>query len=306
MKRYFILAICLVLFNISEAQFKFGPKLGLHPYTQSYQKLEFREQFNPKIKLGILAGASISVPLLRGTELRLDPAYTMRGRKIFVEQNGWTINEIHHFIEMPVQLIFEREGKTHQVGPFKQIGPLNWYFGIGPNMSYFLGGSGILEAQVLKNPYTISFGGHESDPGYITFSDMNRFLWGLDFSFGAMSTLGNGTNLVTDLKFTYGHTQLGAPTGSNMPILDFSDNLAFRYQLISLSVSYWYKIDFMKARQGKTTGGETIRTKKPVTIPGKKRDTSDDKRLNTRLRTNHKRGQNINKIKNPIKIKSLP
>jgi hypothetical protein len=300
MIRNYLIIVFLLLnsIHLSFGQFRIGPKLGIHPYTVSYQDHQYKDQYDPKIKFGFLAGASLNIPISKVIEIRMDPAYDLRGRKVFVNENGWTMNEIHHFIEMPVQLIFQHEGQMKQIAPFRQIGPVNWYFGIGPNMSYFLGGRGKLETQVMDNPYKISFGGHEGDVDYISFSHANRFMWGLDFSLGMISTLANNNNLNADLKFTYGHTQIGPPNGSTMPILGFSDNLACRYQLLTLSVSYWYKIDLSRLRKGKSTMGQTIRTKKIDTGPKKKTKNINSSRSGKRVKNRDSSPKNINRIKN--------
>jgi hypothetical protein len=283
--------------QLSYGQFRIGPKLGIHPYTVSYQDPQYKDQFDPSVKVGFLAGASFSLPISKVIELRMDPAYDLRGRKVYVKENGWTMNEIHHFIEMPVQLLFQHEGKLKQISPFRQVGPVNWSLGFGPNMSYFIAGSGKLETQGMVVPFKISFGGHEGDADYVTFTNANRFMWGLDFSAGMTSTLANNNNLNVDLKFTYGHTQIGPADGSSMPVLGFADNLACRYQLLTLSVSYWYKADLLKLKKGKSTMGQTIRTKKVETWPKKKTKNINSSKSVKRVKSRDSSPKNINRIK---------
>ena len=123
-------------------------------------------------------------------------------------------------------------------------------------------------------------------------------MWGLDFSLGMTSTLANNNNLNTDLKFTMGHTEIGAPDGSSMPILGFADNLASRYRMLTLSVSYWYKVDLQKLKKGKSTFGQIIRTKKVDTGPRKKTQNINSNRGNKRVKNRNSTPKDINRIKN--------
>ena len=171
------------------------------------------------------------------------------------------MNEIHHFIELPLILNFQSEAEIKKLGPFKNIGPFTWFLGLGPNISYFLGGSGTLETQGGTHEYKISFGGKEGDYEYLTFSDVNRWQWGLDFNIGVISPLKNNRKLVTTVRFTYGHTQLGTENSSAMPILGFTDNLAHSYRILNLSFAYLFNVDLGLLRKGKSTHGAKIKTK---------------------------------------------
>jgi hypothetical protein len=262
-KTLLIILIILALSRIdSFSQFSIGPKIGGQLQKVTFHTQEFREQFNSKVKHGFLAGFSMGLPVSRALMLKMDLAYTNRGRKVLVEENGWTLNEMHHAIELPVQLLIMKEGQVIQTGLFEQIGPFTWYFGVGPNISYWLGGSGKLQTQVAMSNYTISYGGKESDFNYISFTDVNRLMWGLDFSFGLISPFANGNTLVTDLKFTYGHSDLGKEDSSYMPVLGFADNLASNYRILTLSFSYWYETNLLELKKGKSTGGQKIKTKR--------------------------------------------
>ena len=241
--------------------FMAGPKVGIQAYGVRYQLKSAKEQFDPKVKVGFNAGMEFNIPLTPRFNLNPEINYTQKGRKVFVQETGWTLNEVHHLIELPLILNYQNEAEIKKLGPFKNIGPFTWFFGLGPNISYFLGGSGTLETQGGSVDYKISFGGNEGDYNYITFNDMNRWQWGLDFNIGLISPLKNKKNLVTTLRFTYGHTQLGEENGSAMPILGFSDNLKHSYRSLNLSFAYLFGLDVNLLRKGKSTKGAKIKTK---------------------------------------------
>lgn len=256
-----LIVVQLITFKAQAQYFMAGPKLGIQAYTVSYQLNSEKDQFDPKVKFGFNAGVEFNIPLVENFNLNPEINYTQRGRKIYGQETGWTINEVHHYIEFPLILNYQIESRIKKLGPIKNIGPFTWFFGIGPNMSYLLGGYGTLETQGNTHDYKISFEGNEGDYNYMTFQDVNRWQWGLDFNIGVMSPLKNNKNLVTTLRFTYGHTALGEADGSSMPILGFTDNLDHSYRVLNLSFAYLFGMDVGLLRKGKSTKGAKIKTK---------------------------------------------
>jgi hypothetical protein len=243
----------------------------------SYSRSDFKNQFNPELKPAFKGGLSLDLPLTNTFHLYSEYNYAMRGRKVQGIESGWTLNEMHHYIEFPILLNIRKTGEIKRIGPFERIGPFTWILGFGPNISYLLGGSGTLETNSMYTDYSISFGGKEGDYHYITFDPVNRWQWGLDFHLGLISPLSNGNELFTSLKFTYGHSNLGSYDGSSMPILGFADNLAHSYKILSLSCAYLFQFDLREFYKGKSTRGEKIKAKRIISGPTRK-------------------GKNINKI----------
>jgi len=262
--RFLLILILLICISLSSSAqyFMVGPKAGVQAYNVVYQSQVDKDLYDTNYKFGYNVGIEMNIPLIKSFNLNPEINYTQRGRKITVKENGWTLNETHHYLEFPLILNYQNEVTIKNIGPFKNIGTITWFIGAGPNLSYLLGGSGQLETVSLITDYKISFGGHESDYHYMTFHDVNRWQWGLDFNAGFISPLKNGKSLVTTFRFTYGHTELGAENGSSMPILGFTDNLAHSYRVFNLSFAYLFGIDMGLFRKGKSTKGQKIKTKK--------------------------------------------
>jgi hypothetical protein len=242
--------------NAHAQVFMAGPKAGIQVYRVNYQLGSAKEEFDSKMKFGFNAGFQFNLPLTASFNLNPEINYTQRGRKVYVNETGWTLNEMHHFIELPVILNFQREGKIKKWGTF------TWFLGIGPNISYLLGGSGTLETNAGgSTEYKLSYGGNEGDYSYMTLDSVYRWQWGLDFNIGVISPLKNNKSLITTLRFTWGHTAFGEENGSSMPILGFTDNLKHSYQVINLSFAYLFNLDLGVFRKGKSTKGAKIKTK---------------------------------------------
>lgn len=236
----------------------------------TYTRQEFKDMYSTKTKPGFKGGLSLNLPLTNSFNLYSEYNYTMRGRKVQAVENEWTMNEVHHYLEIPILFNIKRTGEIKKIGPFKQIGPFTWIIGAGPNISYLLGGSGTLETYARETDYKIAFNGHESDYHYLTFNPVNRWQWGIDIHLGLISPLANGKELFTSLKFTYGHTNLGSYDGSNMPILGFTDNIAHNYRIFTLSFAYLFHIDLREFYKGKSTKDKKVKAKAINTSPTKK------------------------------------
>ena len=256
-----IYLLCFIIVQLAtikvQAQFFMaGPKAGIHAYGVNYQLESTAEQFESKIKLGYTAGLEFNIPLTASFNLNPEINYTQRGRKIYAKETGWTFDETHHYIELPVILNFQREGKI------KKLGSFTWFLGGGPNISYLLGGSGTLNTTVGGSlDYKLSFEGNEGEYEYMTLDSVNRWQWGIDFNIGVISPLKNNKTLVTTLRFTWGHTAFGEENGSSMPILGFTDNLKHSYNVLNLSIAYLFNLDLGLIRKGKSTKGAKIKTK---------------------------------------------
>lgn len=260
----------LATLNAQAQYFMAGPKLGIQANAVRYQLKSAYDQYETKVKPGFNAGFQFNIPLVKRFNLNPEINYTLKGRKNFSKETGWTLNEYHHYVELPLILNFQSVAEIKKLGPFRNIGPFTWFLGFGPNLSYFLGGSGTLETGAGIWDYKLSFGGNEGDYAYLTLHEVNRWQWGLDFNLGIISPLKNNKNLVTTLRFSYGHTELGGENGSFMPILGFSDNLKHGYRTLSLSFAYLFSIDMGMIRKGKSTKGAKIKTKnvgKPTSKP---------------------------------------
>jgi hypothetical protein len=251
-------------------EFTAGFNIGGGISKVTYNRDEFREQNKTSLKPAYKAGLSLDLPLTNTFHLYSEYNYAMRGRKVQSDESGWTLNETHHYFEIPLLLNIRKTGQIKRLGPFEHIGPFTWTLGAGPNISYFMGGSGNLETSTLETDYKISFEGHESDFYYITFDPVKRWQWGLDINLGLIAPLANGNELFTSMKFTYGHTNLGNYDSSSMPILGFSDNLAHNYKILSLSVAYLFHFDLREFYRGKSTKGEKVKAKRVDTGPTKK------------------------------------
>ena len=104
----------------------------------------------------------------------------------------------------------------------------------------------------------------------------------------------NHAQLVTELRLTMGHTNLGFEESSYMPILGFEDDLESNYRTLTLSVGYLFYFDPGSLLKGKSTKGQKIKAKK-IGGPEKKRTNTNKK--TSKRRAPSKKVKDINKKK---------
>lgn len=277
----------------SHAQFLAGPKGAFHIYDVHYPNKENQQIYDPKIDWGYKFGIMSYFPLISKFSLNWDFLFASRGRNVKMGESSWRLEETHYYLEFPLMLTLNFETKVWQLGPFRRLGPFTGYFGVGPNMSYWLNGYGTLNTNVLDHKYTIKFSPDGGDVNYLYIEPANRFQWGLDLAMGLFSPMTNNSELVTELRCTIGHTNLGFEGSSYMPILGFEDNLESNYRTITLSAAYLFYWDPGSLRKGKSTGGVKIKAKR-IGGPEKKRKSTN--RKTSEIKAPRKKVKNINKI----------
>jgi hypothetical protein len=137
---------------------------------------------------------------------------------------------------------------------------------LGPNLSYWLGGSGrIVNTEFIENQfpelkYTIRFGERKEDGAQsnIYMKDANRFQWGIQIGGGILLEPVNGQKIMIDARFELGHTWVGEENSADFIIpLDYHSarNMKDRNNNLRFSILYlWEKsLDKKLRKKGKST-----------------------------------------------------
>lgn len=239
--------------NIAHAQIvRFGPKVGVQACRAVYDNKEYYDRYNSNFGLayhtGIVSNIKVSDLLSLQTEILFNQV-TKRLKGI--ENNDFN-QEKYKFISLPVLLRV-----SYPIG-YNQL-----YFNAGPNVSYWLGGSGVLrtgevaEYNLDELQYTIAFDQAESSENVMVVTHPNRFLLGVDVGIGGMLPI-QKHHIMIDFRYTFGHTNMAKPETQYIDILGFDDDLNYSNHVFSLSCAYLIDFDFFTM----STKGKTISTKK--------------------------------------------
>lgn len=228
------LVILLVVLSANcqwaNGQLLFGPKVGLQAGQMQFERQAFQDQLDANLKLGFNLGVGITFPVIQPFSLHSELLFSSKGKAINIPLESIKNVSRYYYLEMPIMMRFE-------ILPKQGI-----YLGLGPNLSYWLGGSGELSALVTDNsisPYNLHFGS-DGSPDDLIITDANRLQLGLQFGIGTLIKAQDDRKFMLELRYEMGHTFLGTDSGASIENLEFFDNLESKHRVISFSMGYFW------------------------------------------------------------------
>jgi hypothetical protein len=243
---------------------KAGPLISWQAFGDKYDKKAFDKV--PPV-LGYYGGGIIGFPLSKDYSFQTEAGFSQKGRKLVYLQGGPGGAPVEHkatyyFIDLSMML---RREFPLRLG--KDI-PSKWFLNIGPNINYWLAGKGVIQD---RYKYKIVFD-EPNDGNYnnMYLNDVNRWLFGVDFGAGFHAPLRGNRRLMTEFRFTSGHTFYGKRDSHDIEILNFQDNLRSNQKVFSITVAYIVDMDIRQLRTGKSTKDKETH-RKPVKKGSNKR-----------------------------------
>lgn len=255
---------CLLITNIALAQefsigVKAGPLVSLSIIADKFD----RENFSQRPKLGYAGAAMVSFPLKDNYYFVTEAGLSQRGRKILSNEDTWTNNASYVFADANMLL-----RKAFNFDLKKNI-PSKWFINVGPHVSYWMSGRGKIGANSSQR-YTVVFEpmpiqppgtGPDFDKMYI--SEANRWLFGVDLGVGFVAPLLRKQKIMTELRFTSGHTFYGDTNSAQWRVLGFVDNLRSNEKFLTLTTAFILEYNLKEGKMGKSTKDKEVK-RKPV------------------------------------------
>lgn len=255
-RRNILLTFCIFMMaNVVFAQkFSIGLRAGGTLNWASFRDQDQKDTFSVKPSKGFTIGALVGFPLKNNYSVIIEGGYSQKSRTI--NERFLTLKNTGSYKFVDGSLLLRKSYKF-QFG--KDI-PADWFFNIGPEVSYWLSGNGNFSGGGEPYPYQIEFNKvPDGDLKYLYYSDANRLFFALVLGVGFKAPLKNNTFISTELRFVSGHTNLGKNKYTYSPrewyasLLNYNDTLKMNLKLISLSVAYTYDFDKVESRKGKST-----------------------------------------------------
>lgn len=248
--RVLILVFSLFLnYESSFAQkFTIGLKGGPLASWCSFGDKEDKEVFSRKLKLGYGGALLIDFPLQNQYNVILEGGYSKRGRILLFNNDSWKNNSTYQFFDMVMVL-----RKSFNFMLRKNV-KAQGFVNMGPEINYWNEGKGKLV--VAGNDYNYEMKYNEepsSDYNVMYMNSVNRWLFNIAFGVGMKAPIKPGQHLITELRFSSGHTYLSKDKNSFMNILGYEDTLKTNLKTISLTLAYTLDIDIQKSKKGKST-----------------------------------------------------
>jgi hypothetical protein len=246
----------LPIFSYAQ-KYSVGIKAGPLINWAGFGDKEDKDNFHNGVRLGYSAGGLISFPLKHEFDFFAEAAYSQKGRKLRFQDERRTNISTYKFIDLTMLL---RKSFTFRLE--KNI-PSQWYFNIGPEISYWLSGKGTLGVQSPGRPYTIVFNKTpDGNFNYMYMNDVNRWLFGLALGVGFRAPLMRNQHINTEFRFVSGHTYFGNKDSSEIAILNFQDTMKTNLKVFQVNVSYTYDFDVQQQRKGKSTLDKKMKNSK--------------------------------------------
>ena len=253
--RNFLLIICMfAMANAANAQkYSIGLRAGGTLNWASFRDKDQKDTFSIKPTTGFTIGALVGFPLKNNYSVIIEGGFSQKGR-ILKDETLLENHSTYRFVDGSLLL---RKAYKFELG--ENI-PAEWFFNIGPEVSYWLSGNGYFTAGGPKYPYQIEFDKvPNGDMSYLYYNSANRLFFGLVLGVGFKAPLRNNTAITTELRFVSGHTNLGNNKYEYHPrewyaaLLNYNDTLRMNLKVISFSVAYTYDFDKVENRKGKST-----------------------------------------------------
>lgn len=229
--------------------FKIGPTLTLGSITNKPDK----EKLSTLPKIGFNLSTELTMPLKGGYTFATEVGYQKGGRKMKIRESGWVVDYDYNFVTMAMAL-----RRSFQIA-LREDFKAEVYFGVGPNISRFLGpGKGAIKTpnggysafKIEYNNFDPSVWG---DFTRYFINNPNKTLFGIDLSIGGDAPLTLTQKLYGEVRFTWGHTNLGTrQTDTRLNILNFEDTMFVSLKTISFNLIYTYGFETRKTKQGKS------------------------------------------------------
>jgi hypothetical protein len=251
----------------SFGQILIGPVLGGQATFVKYDNKANYDLYKTRPYLGFHAGASISFRVRKSFFLQTSILYSQKGKTMNGKQDQmFTNSSRYRYIDMPI--LYNKEYKFK----FRDNHYYKVQFGVGPLISYWLGGNGTLKTSELNengiNPpnydlrYHITFGKDPEDvvKGEMNIQNPNRIQLGMNFSAGLiLEPLGSDQyvhKFAITANYSFGHSFLSPQSKGDFGLggqLNYKEDLRIRMQAVSLSVSYFVDLRTEDRKKGKST-----------------------------------------------------
>jgi len=274
--KYFVLILFLSGTNFSYSQkFAVGAKAGATLSVSSFGDKDDQDSFTNLWKPGYFFAGLINFPLKKNFSFQTEAGFSQRGRKIKFNKETWVNEASYHFLDgsMLLRKSYPLQWSTDVRG--------TWFFNIGPKVSYWLNGKGtITTGGKYVDPddgitkistggaydYKIKFSQAPEIPDAPDFNtmyltDVNRWLFGLDFGVGVDAPTTALQRFVFEVRFTSGHTFYGNTGSAFNRTLGFRDNMRANEKIISFSIDYTLNKELHEGLKGKSTKKDVKKTK---------------------------------------------
>lgn len=247
----------LLAWNKAEAQILVGPVVGTHVGWASFDDRDLKDFYDVSPTFGFHAGGSVAFRVQKRYFLQTSIMYTQKEKKISGGGDGMFSNSLRNqYIDMPILYTAEFKARLGKDKVYK------WYLGVGPNVSYWLGGKGTLANSSLDENlidelnYNVTFGRQaEIGEQEMNVEDPNRVQLGLNISAGLIFEPMGIHKFMLTTRYEHGHSFLSRNSMGVYGEIDaqYQDELKVRNNAFVVSLYYFVDLKIEERHKGKST-----------------------------------------------------
>lgn len=252
-----IFGALLFVAGTSSAQVLIGPVAGGQVSWVSFDNQETKDIYKQRPVFGFHAGAQLSFKVRKRFFLHTSILYSQKGKYLSAsEEDGAFKNKlVNNYLEIPVLYTVEFIRNTGKGKAFK------YYLGLGPNISYWLGGRGTyIDTEFLENhreeqKYTLAFhkGQYEITDSQMSIESPTRLQLGLNFSAGLVFEPIQDRKFMFNVRYELGHTFLAKESVGRFNGTIYEDDLRVRNHGVRVSLAYLIDLKTDQRKRGKST-----------------------------------------------------
>jgi hypothetical protein len=251
----------------SIAQVLIGPTVSANVGWPVYKDKEVKDGLDVQPGFGYNVGANLSFRVQKRFFLQTSLLYS-RKVKVLEEKRIDSFYDADfsntlkmNYLEMPILYTAEFKGKLGK----KSNKEFKWYLGVGPTISYWLGGKGelsdgdLLELGVTTLPYKVTFGKNQEEvkQGEMNVDGANRIQLALNISTGLILEPVGFNKIMLALRYEFGHSYLSPTSNGYFGGFDgdlyYEDELQIRMHTLNLSLLYFIDLKTDQRKKGKST-----------------------------------------------------
>jgi hypothetical protein len=257
MRNGVVIFLFLSMSTTSFAQLHIGPIAGGNISWTSFNDKDFKDLFKVKPVAGYHVGLHSAFQVRKRFFLHTSILYSTKGKVIKGKVDERLKNTVrYNFVEMPIIYTVDFKGKFGKSGK-----EFKYFMGVGPNLSYWLGGKGevynidLEEANMGTLSYRIKFNKtvDEVSVNEMSIAEPTRLQLGLNVQVGMDLEPNPGQRLIIALRYEMGHSNLSKKSNGLLSSTYYEDILQSRNQGLRLSVAYLFDTKVEKRKKGKST-----------------------------------------------------
>jgi hypothetical protein len=269
--------VSLIFGTEAYSQILVGPVAGANYSWVSHYRINQSGNYTSKGVFGYHAGVQGTFKVRNRFFLHSSILYSTKGKDVKAVDVDHHVNATYRYIDVPIVYAIDFLGSTKGGKQFK------YFLGVGPNVSYWLGGKGSFSnAETLETIYTptinysLVFKKNMDDisSNQMNVETPNRIQLGLVFETGIQLEPHPRKRVKLSLRYELGHSNLSREADGQLLGILGSDEMQANNQGFRFSVAYLYDTKIADRKKGKSASNSNARVgtnKKAKSIQKRKR-----------------------------------